>query len=59
MSFPEALHDKISEGLLDSETMQELLQVKDLSLDQAITKCHGIEVAKKSQWDGHPRNTGG
>ena len=31
--------------------MQELLQVKDLTLDQAITKCRGLEAAKKSRSD--------
>ena len=41
---------QIIEGLLDSETIQELLQVKDLTLDEAISKCRGLEAAKKSQW---------
>ena len=43
-----ALRDQIIEGLLDGEIVQELLQVKDLTLDQAISKCHGLEAAKKS-----------
>ena len=40
-----ALRDQIIEGLLDGETIQELLQVRDLTLDQAITKCRGLEAA--------------
>ena len=46
-----ALCDQIIEGLLDGEIIQELLQVKDLTLDQAITKCRGLEAAKKSRQD--------
>lgn len=46
-----ALRDQIIEGLLDGETIQELLQVKDLTLDQAISKCRGLEAAKKSRSD--------
>ena len=44
-----ALRDQIIEGLLDGEIIQELLQVKDLTLDQAITMCRGLEAAKKSR----------
>ena len=43
-----AIRDQIIEGLLDGETIQELLQVRDLNLDQATTKCRGLEAAKKS-----------
>ena len=46
-----ALRDQIIEGLLDGEIIQELLQVKDLTLDQAITNCRGLEAAKKSRQD--------
>ena len=46
-----AIRDQIIEGLLDGEIIQELLQVKDLTLDQAITKCRGLEAAKKSRQD--------
>ena len=42
-----ALRDQIIEGLQDGDTIQELLQVKDL--DQAIMKCRGLEAAKKSR----------
>ena len=45
------LRDQIIEGLLDSEIIQELLQIKDLILDQAISKCRGLEAAKKSRVD--------
>ena len=44
-----ALRDQIIEGLQDGDTIQELLQVKDLDLDQAIMKCRGLEAAKKSR----------
>ena len=33
------VHDQIIEGLHDGNTIQELLQVKDLMLDQATMKC--------------------
>ena len=46
-----AIRDQIIEGLLDGETIQELLQEKTLTLDQAITKCRGLEAAKKSHSD--------
>ena len=46
-----AIRDQIIEGLLDGEIIQELLRVKDLTLDQAITKCRGLEAAKKSRQD--------
>lgn len=46
-----ALRDQIIKGLLDGEIIQELLQVKDLTLDQAITKCRGLEAAKRSRQD--------
>ena len=46
-----ALRDQIIEGLLDGEIIQELLQVKDLTLDQATTKRRGLEAAKKSRQD--------
>ena len=42
-----ALRDQIIEGLHDGGTIQELLQSKDLTLDQIITKCRGLEAAKK------------
>ena len=44
-----ALRDQIIEGLLDGDTIQELLQSKDLMLDQIITRCRGLEAAKKSR----------
>ena len=44
-----AIRDQIIEGLSDGETVQDLLQTKDLKLDQTITKCRGLEAAKKSR----------
>ena len=44
-----ALRDQIIEGLQDGEIIQELLQVKDLTLDQTISRCRGLEAAKQSR----------
>lgn len=44
-----AIRDQIIEGLQDGDTIQELLRAKDLTLDQAISKCRGMEAAKKSR----------
>ncbi len=46
-----AIRDQIIEGLQDGESIQELLQVTDLTLDNAIAKCRGLESAKKSRQD--------
>ena len=46
-----AIRDQIIEGLQDGEFIQELLQEKKLSLEQAITKCRGLEAAKRSRSD--------
>ena len=43
-----AIRDQLIEGLQDGEIIQELLQVHDLTLDQAITKCRALKSAKKS-----------
>ncbi len=52
-----ALRDQIIEGLHDGEAVQELLQVQDLTLDQAITKCRGLEAAKKSRTNHQSKET--
>ena len=39
-----ALHDQIIEGLQDGEIIQELLQMKDLTLDQTISRYRGLEA---------------
>ena len=44
-----ALRDQIIEGLQDGEIIQELLQVKDLTLNQTISRCRGLEAAKQPQ----------
>lgn len=44
-----ALHDQIIEGLQDGEVVQELLQMRDLTLDQTVTKCCGLEAPKRSR----------
>ena len=38
-----AIRDQIIEGLCDGESIQELLQVQDLTLDAAISKCRGLK----------------
>ena len=41
--------------MIYGDTIQELLQSKDLTLDQTITKCRGLEAAKKSRTEiQHP-----
>ena len=43
------IRDQIIEGLLDGDTVEHLLQEKDLTLDKAITTCRAQEAAKKQQ----------
>ena len=43
------IRDQIIEGLCDGDTVEDLLQDKDLSLEKAITKCRGQEAAKKQR----------
>ena len=38
--------DQIIKGLIDGDTVEELLQEKDLTLANTITKCRGLEAAK-------------
>ena len=49
-----AIRDQVIEGLQDGEIIQELLQIRDLTLDQTITKCRALEAAKKSRIDIQP-----
>ena len=39
--------DQLIEGILDSDTVEDLLQIKDLNLDKAIQVCQAQEAAKK------------
>lgn len=41
------IRDQIIEGFLDGDTVEELLQEKDLTLAKAITKCQALKAAKK------------
>ena len=43
------LRDQTIEGILDGDTVEHLLQEKDLSLDKAIRMCQGQEAAKKQR----------
>ena len=43
------LRDQIIEGILDGDTIECLLQEKDLSPDKAIRMCQGQEAAKKQR----------
>ena len=44
-----SLHDQIIEGLLDGDTVEHLLQEKDLSLDKTVHMCQAQEAAKKQR----------
>ncbi len=46
-----AIRDQIIEGLQDGESIQELLQMRDPTLDNTVAKCRGLESAKKSRQD--------
>ena len=39
--------DQIIEGILDGDAVEDLLQIKDLTLDKAIQVCQAQEAAKK------------
>ena len=43
------IRDQIIEGIHDGDTVQNLLQEKDLSLSKAITMCQAQEAAKKNR----------
>ena len=45
------IRDQIIEGLHDGDTVQDLLQEKDLTLSRAIATCQAQEVAKKNHTD--------
>ena len=42
------IRDQIIEGLLDGDTVEHLLQEKELNLDKAITTCRAQEAARSS-----------
>ena len=42
-----SIRDQIIEGLSDGDTIEDLLQVVDLTLAAAITKCQSREAARK------------
>jgi len=41
--------DQIIEGLLDDDTVEDLLQEMDLTLTKAVHKCQALEAAKKQR----------
>ena len=41
-----SIRDQIIEGILDGETKEDLLQIKDLTLDATIEKCRAYEAAR-------------
>ena len=43
------IRDQIIEGLVDSNTVKDLLQRKDLTLEAAIAKCQAQEAAKRQR----------
>jgi len=46
-----SIHDQIIEGLLDGDTIEELLKQQNLTLDATITTCRTQEAAKKQRQD--------
>ena len=50
------MHDQLITGILDGDTVEDLLQLKDLTLDKAIQVCQAQEAAKK-QHTNHDRYT--
>ena len=39
------IRDQLIEGILDGDTVEDLLQIKDLNLDKAIQVCQAQEAA--------------
>ena len=54
-----SIRDQIIEGLLDGETVEDLLKERDLSLDSSISKCRAHEAAKRQRAEilGDPQDT--
>ena len=46
-----SIRDQIIEGLSDGDTVEDLLQVSDLTLATTITKCQSREAARKHRTD--------
>jgi len=46
-----SIRDQIIEGLVDGDTIEELLKQRDLTLDATITTCRAQEAAKKQCQD--------
>ena len=44
-----SIRDQIIEGLADGDTVEVLLQEKDLTLETTVTKCRGHEAAKRQR----------
>ena len=44
-----SLRDQIIEGLLDGNTVEAILQEKDLTLERTISKCRVLEAAKRQR----------
>ena len=43
------VRDQLIEGIIDGDTVEDLLQIKDLTLDKAIQVCQAQEAAKKQR----------
>ena len=48
-SFDDALRDRIIEGLLNGDTVKELLRQKDLALSKTMQVCRAHEAAKQQR----------
>ena len=46
-----SIHDQVIEGLSDGDTIEDLLQISDLTLDTTISKCQSREAARKHRTD--------
>jgi len=51
------IRDQIIEGLLDEDTVEDLLQETDLTLAKAVQKCQAQEAAKKQRATLHSNNS--
>ena len=43
------IRDQLIDGIIDGDTVEDLLQIKDLTLDRAIQVCQAQEAAKKQR----------
>jgi len=49
MCMEKSIRDQIIEGILDGDTIDQLLQQQNLTFDTAITMCRAEEASKKQR----------